>query len=75
MATKEIGAQLTMEDDHRGERVRIIIPRNEEDSSGMKIDQFEHVTINGETTLVKRGEWVDVTPEVFIQLRNKFPTI
>ena len=75
MATKEIGAQITMEEDHRGERVRIIIPRNEEDSSGMKIDQFEHVTINGVTTLVKRGEWVDVTPEVFIQLRNKFPTI
>ena len=75
MAAKEIGTQMTMEEDHRGERVRIIIPRNEEDSSGMKIDQFEHVTINGVTTLVKRGEWVDVTPEVFIQLRNKFPTI
>lgn len=57
------------------ERVRIVIPRNEDDSTGLKTDQYEHVTINGETTLVKRGEYVEVTPEVFIQLRNKYPLI
>lgn len=55
--------------------VRIILPRLEEEGSGMRMDQYEHVTINGETTLIKRGEYVDVKPEVFIQLRNKFPNI
>jgi len=55
--------------------VSIVIPRLDDENSGMKMDQYEHVTINGETTLIKRGEHVDVTPEVFIQLKNKFPYI
>lgn len=55
--------------------VSIVIPRYDDENSGMKMDQYEHVTINGETTLIKRGEHVDVTPEVFIQLKNKFPYI
>lgn len=54
-------------------RVRIFIPFNEEELSGVKMDPYEHVTINGETTLIKRGEYVEVKPEVFIQLRNKYP--
>lgn len=56
-------------------RVLIILPLLEEDGSGMKVDQYEHVTINGETTLVKRGEHVNVTVPVYIQLRNRFPNI
>ena len=56
-------------------RVMIILPMLEEDSSGMKVDQYEHVTVNGETTLVKRGEYVNVTVPVFIQLRNRYPNI
>lgn len=56
-------------------RVRVFLPPLEEDESGVKVDQYEHVTINGVTTLVKRGEYVDVTVPVFIQLRNKFPHI
>ena len=56
-------------------RVRIFIPFNDEELAGIKMDPYEHVTINGETTLIRRGEYVEVTPEVFIQLRNKFPNL
>lgn len=56
-------------------RVRVFLPRLEEDGTGLKVDQFEHVTINDQTTLIKRGEYVDVTVPVFIQLKNKFPNI
>jgi hypothetical protein len=55
-------------------RVRVYIPKLE-DEGGMKTDPYEHVTINDETTLVRRGEYVDVTVPVFLQLRNKFPHI
>jgi hypothetical protein len=33
------------------------------------------VTVNGEGTIIKRGERVEVTIPVFVQLRNKFPNI
>lgn len=56
-------------------RVRIILPPSESDSSGLPVDPYEHVTVNGVTTLIKRGEYVDVTVPVYMQLRNKFPTI
>lgn len=55
-------------------RVRIYIhPRNEETQEGVKIDQYEHVTIQGKTTLVRRGEHVDVPVPIYLQLRNRFP--
>lgn len=55
-------------------RVRIYIrPRNEETQEGVKIDQYEHVTIDGKTTLIRRGEHVDVPVPVYLQLRNRFP--
>lgn len=56
-------------------RVRVYLPLLEDTGTGLKVDQYEHVTINGETTLVKRGEYVDVTVPVYIQLRNRFPGI
>ena len=56
-------------------RVRVFIPKSEDEGSGLKLDPYEHVTINDETTLVKRGEYVDVTVPVFMQLRNKYPNI
>ena len=40
-----------------------------------KVDPYEHVTINGRTTYVKRGETVMVPVSVFLQLRNKYPRI
>ena len=54
-------------------RVRVYLPLLESEGAGVHIDQYEHVTVNGETTLVRRGEYVDVTVPVFIQLKNKFP--
>ena len=61
-------------------RVRIMLPVREEDSApGLNVDRFEHVTISNEqgeqTVYVKRGEWVDVTIPVFVQLRNRYPNI
>ena len=61
-------------------RVRIKIPLNDDDqSAGLNVDHFEHVTISNErgeqTIYVKRGEWVDVTIPVFTLLRQRFPDI
>ena len=57
-------------------RVAIRLPLPPEADAGMKIDPYEHVTINGEPpVLVKRGELVEVTVPVFLQLRNRYPNI
>lgn len=57
-------------------RVRIMIPAPPETDSGLKVDEYEHVTINGEKPVyIKRGEWVDVTVPVYMQLRNRYPNI
>ena len=68
--TVETPVQETVVDEPR---VRVYLPLLESEGAGVHIDQYEHVTINGETTLVRRGEYVDVTVPVFIQLKNKFP--
>lgn len=57
-------------------RVRIMLPLPVESESGLKVDPYEHVTINGQApVLIKRGEWVDVTIPVFEQLRKRYPNI
>ena len=48
---------------------------DEADVAAGKFDPYEHVTINGKTTYVKRGETVMVPVPVFLQLRNKYPRI
>ena len=68
--TVETPVQETVADEPR---VRVYLPMLESEGAGVHIDQYEHVTVNGETTLVRRGEYVDVTVPVFIQLKNKFP--
>lgn len=42
-----------------------------------RVDQTVPVTINGTTTIIKRGEHVQVRPEVFEVLYNsgKFPSL
>lgn len=45
------------------------------DIDAKKFDPYEHVTINGKTTYVKRGETVMVPVSVFLQLRNRYPRI
>lgn len=68
--TVETPVQETVADEPR---VRVYLPLLESEGAGVHIDQYEHVTVNGGTTLVRRGEYVDVTVPVFIQLKNKFP--
>lgn len=61
-------------------RVRIFIPKREnDDATGVAVDQYEHVSISNEKgddfIRVKRGEYVDVTPEVFIMLKQRYPNL
>lgn len=56
-------------------KVSVLIPRNDDDESGEKVDPYERVTINGYAYAIKRGERVEVPPAVFVQLRNKFPNL
>lgn len=55
--------------------VRVFIPLQEQDDSSLAVEQVEYVTINGTTTAIKRGEYVDVKVPVFIQLRNRYKNI
>jgi hypothetical protein len=61
-------------------RVRIFIPKREnDDAAGVSVDQYEHVSISNEKgdnfVWIKRGEYVDVTPEVFIMLKQRYPNL
>lgn len=55
--------------------VHITLPLLEVDETGAKVDQTEHVTINGETTIIKRGEYVGVKVPVFLALKVKYPNL
>jgi hypothetical protein len=74
MASKLVAATPVIQEEEEP-RVRIMIPLREDDDSGLKVDPYEHVTINDVTTLVRRGEYVEVTVPVFQQLRNKYPKL
>ena len=56
-------------------KVFVTLPLREDSGSGFTEDQNEYVTINGKTTKVPRGEPVEVTVPVYIQLRNRYPSI
>lgn len=61
-------------------RVRIFIPKREnDDATGVAVDQYEHVSISNEKgdnfVRIKRGEYVDVTPEVFVLLKQRYPNL
>ena len=64
---------------YKGPMVSIYLPKLEEEGSGVKVDQYEHVTIANEarewTWYVKRGERVDVPVPVFVLLHDKYPDI
>ena len=85
MAAKKTEENITIAVPHAEEkpeevRVRIKLPLREDDQSpGVQVDHFEHVTIaneKGEEVIyVKRGEWVDVTIPVFDLLRQRYPDI
>lgn len=55
--------------------VRVFIPLSQDQGSDVKLDQTESVTINGKTTLIRRGEYVDVKVPVFLQLKQRYPNI
>ena len=68
------------DDGYKGPMVTVTIPALEDSgSAGIKVDQYEHVTISNEekhkTYYVLRGEPVEVPVPVFIQLKNRYPKI
>ena len=66
--------------DYVGPYVDIFLPALEENGQGgMKVDQYEHVTIANEQKetcyKVLRGERVSVPVPVFIALKERYPKI
>ena len=55
--------------------VRILIPLAEEHGTEAAIDQTENVIVNGAVTQIRRGEYVDVKPAVFMQLKQRYPNL
>lgn len=66
-------------EDHSAPRVSVFLPKLIDDDSGIKVDQYEHVTIANElgekVYYVLRGEPVEVPIPVFIALKEKYPKI
>jgi hypothetical protein len=60
MATKTPDAKPI---DRINEKIRIYLPLLEDE--GEKVDQVETVILNGNTTLIKRGEYVEVPFPIF----------
>lgn len=56
-------------------KVTIYIPVDKGSEDGSNVDQNDYVTINGKTTKVPRGQYVEVTVPVFQQLRNRYPNL
>ena len=86
MATKKaVEDTLTItsvekEPDYVGPYVDVFIPALEENGDGgMKVDQYEHVTIANEKKetcyKVLRGERVPVPVPVYIALKERYPKI
>jgi len=86
MATrKEPADNLTIaveknESGYKGPYVSVFLPELEGDGSdGLKVDQYEHVTIANEEKethyRIHRGERVDVPVPVFMVLKEKYPKL
>lgn len=62
-----------------GPYVRVFLPALEEEGNGIKVDQYEHVTIANEDKVtryrVRRGEPVDVPVPVFVILKDRYPKL
>ena len=68
------------EPDYVGPYVDVFIPALEENGDGgMKVDQYEHVTLANESKetcyKVLRGETVEVPVPVYIALKERYPKI
>ena len=55
--------------------VRIFLPLVEETGTEVTVDQTENVIINGKVTQIRRGEYVDVKVPVFMQLKQRYPSL
>lgn len=65
---------------YTGPTVEVFIPALEDSGSdGLKVDQYEHVTIANEEKediyYVRRGERVEVPVPVFLALKERYPKI
>ena len=65
---------------YNGPYVPVFLPALEDSgSAGLKVDQYEHVTIANEemekTYYIHRGESVEVPVPVFMVLKEKYPNI
>lgn len=71
--------QEVKEEKNKGPMVQIYLPKLEEEGNGMKVDQYEHVTIANEnkeeTYYVKRGERVDIPVNAYIVMKEKYPDL
>lgn len=67
------------EEGYKGPMVTIFLPRLEDEGGGVKVDQYEHVTISNEehewTYRVLRGERVDVPVPVYVVMKEKYPDL
>lgn len=87
MATKKNDAMDSLttavvksEPKYTGPMVDIFLPELEGGGmDGMKVDQYEHVTIANEervdSTWIHRGEHVSVPVPVFLALKEKYPKL
>ena len=61
---------------YKGPMVEVYLPKLEDEGNGVKVDQYEHVTIANEarewTWHVRRGVKVEVPVPVFVQLKQKY---
>lgn len=55
--------------------VTVFIPLAQDQGSDIAVDQTETVIINGKVTRIRRGEYVDVKVPVFLQLKQRYPSI
>lgn len=71
--------QEVKEEKKKGPMVQIYLPKLEEEGNGVKVDQYEHVTIANEnkeeTFYVKRGERVDIPINAFVVMKEKYPDL
>lgn len=79
--TDDLTTAVVQEDNkYNGPYVSVFLPELEGGSDGgMKVDQYEHVTLANETGektyMIHRGEHVDVPVPVFIALKEKYPKL
>ena len=65
---------------YKGPMVSVYLPRLEEEGSGVKVDQYEHVTIANEVGeperwRIHRGERVDIPVHVYVVMKEKYPDL